>query len=303
MVDPGVEFVMKIEGHEMADHFLRRMHIAVICFVLLGFVSQGQSVQEQESPALMIGPGDVLEISVLGVDELSRKVRVLGDGTITLPLLGNFRITGFTVRDAEGVISRMLQAKELINEPSVSIFLAESVSGGVTIQGAVVNPGVHEIFGPTSLLEVLGRAGGLRKDRGGEILLFRRDTTSEAQSIQIPISKLMDEGDMTLNLDVRPGDMVIVPVGRTLRVYVTGAVRRPGVVEFSSGEGITVLQAITAAGGPTERANLKKVTLKRRLEDGTDEGTRINVKRIQKGTESDIPLQGNDTIVVGEWLL
>ncbi len=96
---------------------------------------------------------------------------------------------------------------------------------------------------------------------------------------------------------------MVVPVARALRVYVTGAVRNPGAVDYSSSEGITVLQAITAAGGPTERANLKKVTIKRRNSDGTEEVIPINAKRIQNGKDPDQPLERNDTVVVGEWLL
>ena len=64
-----------------------------------------------------------------------------------------------------------------------------------------------------------------------------------------------------------------------------------------------MLQAITAAGGPTERANLKKVTVRRRNADGTEQSIKLNVKKIQSGKESDLPLERNDTVVVGEWLL
>ena len=278
--------------------------LVVFLFLLVAGSWQLVANQAAQSPSsLTIGPGDVLEISVLGVDDLTRKVRVLGDGTVTMPLLGNFRISGFTVRDAEGVITRMLSAKKLVNDPNVSIFVAESVSGAVSVQGAVLKPGAYELFGGSTLLEVLGRAGGLSQNRGGEILVLRGNPSEDKERIAIDAERLIEQGDLSANIPLRPGDLVVVPVARSLRVYVTGAVRGPGAVEYSSSEGITVLQAITAAGGPTERANLKKVTIRRRNPDGGEESIKVNVKAIQKGKNEDVPLERNDTVVVGEWLL
>ena len=292
----------RIEPKSRPRSLQTRILVLAVCFTMAGFVPCLVGAQDEVS-MLTVGPGDVLEISVLGVDELSKKVRVLGDGTITLPLLGNFSIAGMTVKEAETEIGRALAEKELVNEPQVSIFVEESVSGSVTVQGAVVKPGIYELFGQRTLLEVLGRAGGLNRERGAEILVLRRGANGEQESLQVDATKLVEEGDVSLNLPLQPGDIVMVPVARKLRVYVTGAVTRPGAVEYSSSEGITVLQAVTAAGGPTERANLKKVTLRRRLEDGTEESLEINLKKIQNGKEPDIPLERNDTIVVGEWLL
>jgi polysaccharide export outer membrane protein len=260
-------------------------------------------VQAQPSEALTVGPGDVLDVSVLGIEELSRRVRILGDGTITLPLLGNFRIAGSTVKGSEELIARMLSTKELVNDPQVSIFVVESISGTVSVQGAVQTPGSYDLVGGSTLLEVIGRAGGVTQNRGGQILVVRGSETPTQETLQIDASRLFDEGDVTQNVRLKPGDIVVVPPARSLRVYVTGAVRSPGGVDYSSSEGITVLQAITAAGGPTERANLKKVTIKHRNSDGTEELIPVNAKRIQNGKDPDVPLERNDTVVVGEWLL
>jgi len=275
-------------------------------WVLLGFVLVGMGtspIHPQDLPVSKIGPGDVLEVNVLGVDELSRCVRVLDDGTMTLPLLGNFRISGFSVREAEGLIAGMLSAKQLVNDPQVSIFVVESVSGAISVQGAVQTPGTYNLVGGGTLLEIIGQSGGVTADRGATILVIRGEEPASQQTIEVDASRLLDQGDVSQNVKLEPGDLVVVPPARRLRVYVTGAVRNPGAVEFSSSEGITVLQAITAAGGPTERANLKKVTIKRRNADGSEESIAVNAKRIQNGKDPDIPLQRNDTVVVGEWLL
>lgn len=286
-------------GHMM----LRRFALISILGLRVAIPVTAQDPDSGAPPQLTIGPGDVLEISVLGVEELSRKVRVLPDGTVTMPLLGNFSIEGYTVPGTESLIERLLTEKRLVNDPQVSIFVAESVSGSVTVQGAVLAPGSYELFGRSTILEVLGRAGGLSEDRGPEILVLRRGPDDEQIRLTVDASRLIDEGEISANLRLHPGDIVVVPVARALRVYVTGAVDRPGAVDFSSSEGITVLQAITAAGGPTERANLKKVTIKRRGTDGVESSLVVNVKAIQRGKHPDVALEANDTVVVGEWLL
>ena len=252
---------------------------------------------------LTIGSGDLLEVDVLGVEELSRTVRVLSDGTITLPPMGNFLIAGLSIKEAELRIAQLLSDQQLVNDPQVSVFVTETVGGGVSVQGAVTKPGVYQLFGRNTLIEVVGQAGGLTRDSGGRILVLREMSNGEQETIDIDVDRLVEEGDASVNITLAPGDIVVVPRGRQLKVYVTGAVRRPGAVDYSSTEGITVLQAITAAGGPTERANLKKVTVRRRNADGTEQSIKLNVKKIQSGKESDLPLERNDTVVVGEWLL
>ena len=237
------------EGRTLRKKWIIRAVVAV--FVMLHFVGPAKT---QTTPALTIGPGDVLEISVLGIEELSRRVRVLGDGTITLPLLGNFQISGLPVKDSEDLIAKMLLAEKLVNDPQVSIFVTESVSGAVSVQGAVQSPGSYDLVGGSTLLEILGRAGGVTQNRGAKILIVRGSETPNQETLEIDASRLLDEGDVDQNARLEPGDIVVVPPDRRLRVYVSGAVRSPGAVDYSSSEGITVLQATTAAGGPTERA-------------------------------------------------
>jgi polysaccharide export outer membrane protein len=291
---------------------MRQQSFGIRCWtVLIGalvlLTSATALAQTGETPgadsSVIIGPGDLLEVSVLGIEELSRRVQVLGDGSITLPPLGNFLVAGQTVQQLEATVAKMLADNQLVNDPQVSIFVAESVGGGVSVQGAVLKPGMYNLVGRNTLIEVVGQAGGLAHDAGGRILVMRGNPESDQETLEIDVERLMEEGDSTANISLRAGDIVVVPRGRKLRVYVTGAVEKPGAVEYSSTEGITVLQAITAAGGPTERANLKKVTINRRLSDGTEDRIQVNVKKIQNGKEPDIPLERNDTVVVGEWLL
>ncbi len=249
-----------------------------------------------------IGSGDVLDIDVFGLDEMDRKVRVQRDGQISLPLLGVFNVAGLNLEDAGLLIAGMLSDRRLVLDPQVSIFVEELVSRAVTVQGAVVSPGVYQLIGIRSLLEVLGEAGGVREDSGSQALVLRTEAGRE-RKFDVDLDALVTGGDLSLNLPLLPGDVVMVPFSRRLTVYVTGAVENPGPVSFQSSEGITVLQAITAAGGPSQRANLRSVHVLRKQPGGAQEKIKVNLKKIQGGKLDDLPLEKNDTVVVGEWFL
>ncbi|GAG90622.1 unnamed protein product, partial [marine sediment metagenome] len=200
--------------------------------------SLGQAGETPVSDSsVAIGAGDLLEVSVLGIEELSRRVQVLGDGTITLPPLGNFLVAGQTVQQLEATVAKMLADQRLVNEPQVSVFVAESVGGGVSVQGAVLKPGMYNLLGRNTLIEVIGQAGGLAADAGARILVLRGNSESSQETLEIDVERLMEHGDASANLSLRAGDIVVVPRGRRLTVYVTGAVRQPGAVLYSSTEG------------------------------------------------------------------
>jgi len=248
-----------------------------------------------------IGVGDLLQVEVFGLDELGREVRVLRDGTISLPLLGNLPVNGLTVQQAERRIAQMLSDRKLVNDPQVYVVVKEHVSRSVRVQGAVRRPGVYEIGGRKTLLEIIGDAGGLEQQTGTMIFILRRSGSGPEERIEINAEQLIEQGDVSLNIPLEPGDIVSVPHQKRHYVYVNGAVKSPGQVEFLSSEGITVLQAITAAGGLTERANAGNIHVIRKLPDGSQERIEIHLKKIKKGKEIDLPLEKNDVVVVGEW--
>ncbi len=262
----------------------------------------GRTAQSSDPAQYQFAAGDVVSIDVFGVDEFDRETRVQGDGQIALPLLGRVAIVGLTATEAEQKIAAALREQQLVTNPQVLVVVEEYGSYGVTVQGAVVRPGIYPVLGRQSLLEVIWAAGGLSDlaSPDQKILVLRQEGTGEAERMEVDAQGLLNEGDLTLNVSLQPGDRVVVPKAQKLTVYVSGAVRRPGPVEFNSASGLTVLQAITLAGGPSERANLGKVIVIRQTEGG-QETIQVNVKKIQKGKEQDFFLQNNDTIRVGVW--
>ena len=260
----------------------------------------GEAIDPYE---LRIGPGDQIAIEVFDLPAFDREVRVETDGTISMPLVGSVEVAGLTPIEIAARIERILTERQLANDPEVSIMVKDLVSRGVWVQGAVTKPGVYQLLGPKTVLEILLEAGGLANAQtaGQKIIVVRRSASGQETRHEIDATRLMGQGDLSLNMSLRPGDIVLVPTPQTLRVYVSGAVKSPGPVTFLSSEGITLLQAITAAGGPTERANLGKVQVIRRAEDGTEERFEVDVKKIRKGKVEDFELEWNDTVVVREW--
>ena len=255
-----------------------------------------------DSFEIRIGAGDLIGIQVFGLPELDQETRVALDGRVSMPLVGSFSVQAQTPEEAARTIEALLIEKQLINEPEVTVSIKDSASSGVSVQGAVKKPGVYQLTGPKTVLEILVDAGGLAGGGGAQsIFVLRKLPTGEQTRTEISAERLIDQGDMSLNIRLRPGDIVLVPEAKTYRVYVSGAARSPGPVDYLSTDGITVLQAITAAGGPTERANMGKVQVIRRLPDGTEERFFVNVKKIRKGKVEDFALERNDTVVVDEW--
>lgn len=249
---------------------------------------------------MVIGPQDVLEISVFDLPELSMKKRVAPDGTITLPLVGAVGISGLTSQQAEEQIATLLRAKDIVKDPQVTVFIETYVSRRVSVQGAVTKAGVYEMLGQRTLLDMIGEAGGLNERAGRRIFIYRPNADGTERRIEVDAEALVYEGDPSQNIALAPGDIVLIPYRRMIRIYVTGAVASAGAQEFPADEEVTVLQAVTSAGGTTDEANESRVQVIRRYEDGTKEMFRVNLRRIQKGRDEDLVVQPNDIIVVRE---
>lgn len=246
-----------------------------------------------------LGKEDLLEISVFEIPELNRTVRVSERGSISLPLLGEVPAEGLTASELEQALRDRLQEKYL-RDPQVSVFVKENGSKKVSVLGEVGKPGVYEMLGPRTLLQILSEAGGLTSNVGADLYVIRIGPDGTAERIPILIESLLVNRDPSLNLDIRPGDVISVPEDRPVHIYVDGAVKRPGRLEETESHPISLLQAIAKAGGLTDRASLKGVQILRPKPDGTQQVIQANLKRIRKGRDPDPVLQDRDVVVVSE---
>jgi polysaccharide export outer membrane protein len=254
----------------------------------------GESIEDYR-----IGRQDLLEVQVFGVDELDQIVRVADDGSITMPLLGRLLVGGLTKTEVERMIARLLQER-YVHDPQVTVFVKEFESRRVAVSGAVRNPGTYEMLGRKTLLEMLSMAGGLDEDEAGRKIFVFRPTPEGTRRVSVDLEQLVYGADPSLNLAVAPGDIIYLPAVEKIRIFVTGAVKTPDLYEVTMDQPVTVLRAVTMAGGTTDRAAEKRVRIMRTEPNGERVTLEVNLKKIKQGKAEDPLLRADDIVLVPE---
>jgi len=243
------------------------------------------------------GPGDLLKISVINLDEMNGEYRVDSLGYINLPYIGRTLARGVTIKELQDKISKSLE-EGYLNNPQVLVEIKEFRFQPISVIGAVQNPGRLETVDlDIDLVEALTQAGGITSDAGNRILVMRKSTSGRTRTLTINLSELMIEGQARLNIPLFPGDTVNIPPQKPLVVSVLGEVMRPGEFKFTSDGRLTLLKVVANAGGFTTYARQNKVTIKRDI-DGTTKAIKVNAKAIREGKIQDIEILHNDLIIV-----
>lgn len=269
------------------------------------------SVAGQSVPAeYVIGPEDVLDVEVFNVPELTKTVRVANDGTISLALLGRVRAAGLTADQLRRDLEQRW-GQTYLQSPQVIVFIREFHAQPVSVIGAVEKPGVYELKGPRSLIEVLSMAGGLARTgtaagrtlivtrRGGfgpELQLAEGMSVLGVDRIEINLQKLLYAREEALNIEVRPYDTI--SVSRADVVYVVGDVRKPGGFVLADRENLTVLQALALAEGTTGTAAKRQARIIRRDAAGSRTEIPVDLVKILNGKSQDVELAANDILFV-----
>ncbi|HVE65118.1 MAG TPA: polysaccharide biosynthesis/export family protein [Thermoanaerobaculia bacterium] len=273
---------------------LLRIVCAALTLACLPALARAQEVIQDYK----IGPRDLLDIRVFEIPELNLERRVSDNGTIGLPLLGEFSVAGMTSSELRARLESMLTAK-YVNRANVSVLIKEFSSKPVSIVGAVRNPGALTVSGRWSLLQAISNAGGLTEAAGRKIFVLRRGESGLSDTLEIDADDLFRGSSSQWNIPLVPGDVVNIPAKRMAKVFVLGEVKQPGSVEFDDDDRITVLGAIARVGGLTERAS-RKVRIKRRAADGRTTESVINFKRIVAGKDPDLVLSPDDVLIIEE---
>ncbi len=267
---------------------------AALLFLFLLFLPAEQELRMEYK----IGPRDLLEFSVFGLDELNQTVRVSESGKITLPLLGEIEVEGLAKTELEQKLSKLLE--KYLQNPQVSVFIREYQSKQVSVLGAVGMPGSYELLGRQTLLQIIAQAGSLTPEAGDEIFILRQGDNGNSNIMRISIDDLFLEGDSKLNIPLEPDDIINVPLDKTVTIYVHGRVRNPGAFQVKRSNIPTLQQAIAQAGGFAEGASKRGVLLKRIEKNGKEIVKKVNLKDIIKGKKKDIQLKENDVVYVPE---
>lgn len=244
-----------------------------------------------------IGAEDLLEVTLFDIQGAGGeprvvKSRVSASGLITLPLVGQVQAAGLTTSELETSLREKF--RRFIHDPQITVFVEEYRSYRVSVVGYVEKPGVLEVSGDKTLLEVLAMAGGLNKDAGRTVQLTR-NVGGEVRTAIIDLDRLSRKGDISLNVTMLPGDVVNVPKAGVF--YVEGSVRKPGAYPLI--DTVTVTQALATAGGIDPRlGKAGGTTLYRRSKGGEREIIHVDIDAIRKGRAEDILVKEDDVLVV-----
>lgn len=241
-----------------------------------------------------LGPGDLLSIAVYEDEDLGCIRRLGARGCLSLPLLGEVQLGGLTLRQAEQKI-RDCYAVQYLQNPHVTVVVKERYGSTVSILGQVTEPGSYDSLGSRRLMDFLALAGGLTDDAGRQVQVRRFSPgRSTPETFLIDLDRLVHQGHPQLNISIQGGDAIYVP--RAGLVYVDGAVRSPG--NYPIEAGMTVQEAIVAAGGFAVSAQTDSVTLIRMMDSGHREVVELSSGRGQSAEPRTLEVQERDVIFV-----
>ena len=250
-------------------------------------------------PTQPVGPDDLLALSVYDSPELTRTVRVDASGNIRLPMLKDpIPVRGLVPSQVETTIAKSLTQGKVLVDPIVTVTIVEYQSRPVNVVGAVKNPLVFQATRPIPLLDAIARAGGIREDAGSDIVVSREvvQNGKPARLTQtIPVRKLIDNADPSVNVMLHGGEEVLVP--EALKIYVVGSVKKPGAYPVRNDEETTILQLLALSEGLAPYS-AKVAYVYRRASGGAKTEVPIELAKIMKRKSPDVPLQANDILYV-----
>jgi polysaccharide export outer membrane protein len=240
-----------------------------------------------------IASGDVLQVSESHTAEFRSTVRVSGAGSVTLPMIGGVNVAGLDEQGAARAIETALVTNGMLLHPQVTVLVLSYVGQDVSVLGEVMHPGVYPYAVHHRLLDLISAASGLTQGAGSLVTILHRDNSQPPQAVVLDASAAGASADH--NPELEPGDTV--EVNRAGLVYVVGDVIRPGGFPVDPSRRLTVVQAITLAWGPTQNAALTKAVLIREQKNGRTL-TVLNLKRLLRGQDPDLPIEDHDIIFV-----
>lgn len=244
--------------------------IALVMGLMAGWGAVAGDAPLHEAGDYRLGPGDVVRISVFNYPELAIETRISQTGNITFPLTGPIAIGDLTAAEAEGRIAGKLRQGGYISDPHVTVVVSQFKAREVAVMGQVKNPGKYPIEKQSRVMDMLAAAGGVTTADAGDTATLLR---ANGEKLVVDLKALF-EGSPGQNPEVAAGDTLFVP--KAPQFYVYGEVQRPGTYRLQ--RGMTVSQAISAAGGLTPRGTdtWPAPIVKRRDATGVEQETSVD---------------------------
>jgi polysaccharide biosynthesis/export protein len=241
---------------------------------------------------LRIAAGDLVQISVYGVDDMRRDVRVSSGGEVTLPLLGAIRIAGMTAEESETLIGSRLKQAGVVKDPQVSVFVKEFATQGVSVMGEVMKPGIYPVLGPRRLFDLIAAASGMSPKAGRLVRVIHRGEPDKPVEVSLAGDPARSPES---NIEIFPGDTILV--SKAGIVYVVGDVKKPGGFVMDQNVRLTVFQAIALAEGTNTTASLNSAKLVRRGPSGVQE-IPLQLSKVFALKAPDVQLEADDIVYV-----
>lgn len=276
---------------------------ALAALLSIGFLPQAIAAPAQtppasghfQVPALKIGPGDLLQVSMFENPDLSGSFRVDSNGDIILPLIGKIHVAGETAETVGSEIERRyVRAGILKSEGSyATVSVLEYATQGITVNGEVRTPGIYPALGLRMLNDIIAAAGGETAAAASKVIITHRDDPAHPVTIYYNPTAL---SPTVPEVQIFPGDSIMVP--RAGIVYVLGDVNRSGGFVLDGRQVLTLEEAVALAGGSAKAAALNRVQLVRSLQDGRKEAITVSLKDMYKGRTPDVALKDGDVVFV-----
>lgn len=257
----------------------------------------------------VLGPDDEITIQVADAPDISGKAqRIDPNGDLRLPMVGRVRAGGLTVDQLEAELVTLLKVH--LQEPDVAVTVTAFRSQPVSVIGAVGESGVRQLEGRKTLIEMLSLAGGVTPDAGPTLRISRRldrgpiplpsaaaDASGAFSVADIDLKALLDGRSPDHNIVVQPHDVISIP--RAEVVFVIGEVGRPGPVPLSGGPSLSVMEAVSSAGGTLRTAASSNVRILRRaIANQQRTEVKVDLKQMMRGKASDLTLAAGDILVI-----
>lgn len=283
---------------------------ALVFLSSLIWAAEGSVSTPETLSSYVLGADDSIFVTVFGSEDFVGKTpyQIDGNGEVSLPLVGRIAASGATVKVLEQRVTDALH-QYLLN-PRVSVTVAEFRSQPVSVIGAVNTPGVVQLRGHKRLMEVLSLAGGLRNDAGSDVKITRQiergklellgattDPTGKFSVGQANLDDIMDGRSPESNILIEPND--IITVSKAELIYVIGEVNKAGGFTLGPHEGMSVLQAMSMAGGMTRTAGGKNAKILRVTSESSKRvEISVNLNRVLEGKDEDVHMRPDDILWV-----
>ncbi len=244
--------------------------------------------------SLKLAPGYLLEMDVYNTPEMSTQLRIDAQGDVTIPLIGSLHIAGDTLSQAQNAIAKALVDKEILQAPEVTLNVVQFAAKNISVLGEVHGPGRIQLLAPEPLGDVLALAGGETIAAGNDVEIQHRAENGELTSRHIPYAQGSDP-TVLQSVMVNPGETVLVH--RAGVIYVLGAVIKPGGYLMVNSGSLSVIQAISLAGGTTLQASTRWAVVVRRQGNAYVQ-FRVPLGKMETGSATPIQLQLNDALYV-----